>query len=131
MNREQVKDLYKKGCNEYLRLFCEKHDFDYEDAIKSWVGNDVGGIVEVCDLFLDMQTIIDDIDFDAPLNELREWYYYCLEANEFGLATPNYRSWLKGCPRTPKESFDNLRSMKRAFENAIEVEKILRNGGDY
>lgn len=131
MNREQVKDLYKKGCNEYLRLFCEKHDFDYEDAIKSWVGNDVGGIVEVCDLFLDMQTIIDDIDFDAPLNELREWYYYCLEANEFGLVTPNYRSWLKGCPRTPKESFDNLRSMKRAFENAIEVEKILRNGGDY
>jgi hypothetical protein len=131
MNREQVKDLYKKGCNVYLRLFCEKHDFDYEDAIKSWVGNDVGGIVEVCDLFLDMQTIIDDVDFDAPLNELREWYDYCLEANEFGLVTPNYRSWLNGCPRTPKESFDNLRSMKRAFENAIEIEKNLRNGGNY
>ena len=131
MNREQAKDLYNRGCNEYLRLFCEKHGFDYEDAISSWVGNDVGGIVEVCDLFLDMQTIIDDIDFDAPLNELREWYYYCLEANEFNLVTPNYRSWLKCCPRTPKESFDNLRSMKRALENAIEVEKILRNGGDY
>ena len=42
MDKNKAKDLYTRGCNEYLRLFCEKHDFDFEDAKSSWVGGNVG-----------------------------------------------------------------------------------------
>ena len=46
MSKEKAKEYFVKGCNEYLRLFCEKHDFDYEDAKDSWVGGSVGEITE-------------------------------------------------------------------------------------
>ena len=130
MNREQAKDLYNRGCNAYLQLFCDKHGYDYEVAKDSWVANEVGGIVCVNDYFVDMQTIIDDVDLPATEDEFLKWYDYCLEAAEFGLTTPNYKSWVKGCPRTSKESFDNLRAIKHNLERAIEIEKKLRNG-DY
>lgn len=130
MNREQAKDLYNSGCNAYLQLFCDKHGYDYEDAKNSWVANEVGGIVCVNDYFVDMQTIIDDVDLFTTEDEFLKWYDYCLEAAEFGLSTPNYKSWVKGCPRTSKESFDNLRAIKHNLERAIEIEKNLRNG-DY
>lgn len=131
MNREQARDLYNRGCNAYLQLFCEKHGYDYEDAKDSWVGNEVGGIVCVNDYFVDMQTIITDVEHCSDESEFIKWYDYCLEATEFGLTTPNYTSWLKGCPRTPKSSFDNLRTIKQSLERAIEIERNLRNGGDY
>ena len=131
MSREQAKDLYNRGCNAYLQLFCEKHDYNYEDAKSSWVANEVGGIACVNDYFVDMQTIIDDVDLPTTEDEFLKWYDYCLDAAEFGLTTPNYKSWVNGCPRTSPESFDNLRAMKHNLERAIDIEKALRNGGDY
>lgn len=131
MTKLEARDLYVRGCNACLQLFCEKHGYDYEDAKASWVGNEVGGIVCVNDYFVDMQTIIDDVDLATTEDEFLKWYDYCLEASEFGLPTPNYKSWVKGCPRTSKESFDNLRAIKHNLERAIDIEKALRNGGDY
>lgn len=130
MNREQAKDLYNRGCNAYLQLFCEKHGYDYGDAKDSWVANEVGGIACINDYFVDMQTIIDDVDLPVTEDEFLKWYDYCLDAAEFGLTTPNYKSWVNGCPRTSKESFDNLRAIKHNLERAIEIERNLRNG-DY
>ena len=31
MSKEKAREYFVKGCNEYLRLFCEKHDYDYEE----------------------------------------------------------------------------------------------------
>lgn len=131
MNNKEARDLYNRGCNAYLQLFCEKHGYDYEDAKDSWVANEVGGIICVNDYFVDMATIITDVEHCSDNSEFLKWYDYCLQASEFDLTTPNYSSWLKGCPRTPKESFDNLRSIKESLERAIEIEKNLRNGGNY
>lgn len=108
MSKEKAKEYFVKGCNEYLRLFCEKHDFDYEDAKDSWVGGCVGDITCVGDFFIDMRTIITDIEMDAPEEEFLKWYDYNLVADEFGFTTPNFESWLRGCPRVPQESFDKL-----------------------
>ena len=36
MSKETAREYFEKGCNEYLRLFCEKHEFDYEDAKEMW-----------------------------------------------------------------------------------------------
>lgn len=131
MNREQAHDLYNRGCNAYLQLFCEKHDYDFEDAKNSWVANEVGGIACIADYFVDMQTIITDIEMRADKDEFLKWYDYCLDVAEFNLPTPNFAHWLKGCPRTSEESLSNLRAIKHNLERAIDIEKALRNGGDY
>lgn len=123
MSKEKAREYFEKGCNEYLRLFCEKHEFDFEDAKGSWVGNDIGGVVNVADYYVDMQTIIDDIELDAPEEEFYKWHDYTLDANEFNLPLPNFRNWVKGCPRTSAETFEKLREIKRTLEECIAKEK--------
>lgn len=93
----KLKTNYEKACNAYLKAFCDKHEYDYEDA--SWVGGDVGGIVEIADYFVGMETMRVDIDQDAPSDEFELWYGYSLRMSMFGATTPNYRNWLAGCVR--------------------------------
>jgi hypothetical protein len=119
MSKEKAREYFVKGCNEYLRLFCEKHDFDYEDAKESWVANCVGDVTCVGDIFVGMQTIITDIEMEAPKDEFIKWYDYNLVANEFGFTTPNFDSWLRGCPRVSDEAFKRLQEIKNDLDNAI------------
>ena len=123
MDKNKAKDLYTRGCNEYLRLFCEKHDFDFEDAKSSWVGGNVGDIVLCGDYYIGLQTIITDIDENAPEEEFIKHYDYCIDAAEFNLPQPNFHSWLRGCPRTSPEGFERLRAIKKTLEDAINEEK--------
>lgn len=123
MSKETAREYFEKGCNEYLRLFCEKHEFDYEDAKEMWVAGDVGSIVCCGDYFVDMQDIITDIEQDAPNGEFENWYEYCFDAHNLGLTTPNYQSWLKGCPRCNQEEINRLYDLKREFEQAVENAK--------
>ena len=127
MSKEKAREYFEKGCNEYLRLFCEKHDFDYEEAKESWVANCVGDVTCVGDIFVGMQTIIADIEMDAPEEEFIKWYDYNLVAHEFGFNTPNFESWLRGCPRVSEDTFKKLQGLKNNLDNAILEEQARLN----
>lgn len=127
MSKETAKEYFVKGCNEYLRLFCEKHDYDYEEAKESWVANCVGDVTCVGDIFVGMQTIITDIEMDAPEDEFIKWYDYNLIAHEFGFTTPNFESWLRGCPRVSEETFKKLQGLKNDLDNAVLEEQARLN----
>lgn len=122
ISKEKVKQLYEDGCNAYLKLFCEKHEFDFEDAKDSWVGGDVGSITECGDYFVDMWTMIDDIELDAEEETFFKWYDYCLRANELGLDVPNFKSFVKGCPITSEETLTKLESIKNELKTTVEQE---------
>lgn len=119
----QLKTRYEELCNEYLRLFCNKHEFDYEDAKQNWVGGDVGGIVECGDFFVGFDVILTDINLDVKEEEFEEWYYYTLDAHEFGLHAPNFEHWVRGCPRMPKEKIEKIRQAKTELQNLINESK--------
>jgi hypothetical protein len=119
MTKEKAKELYEQGCNAYLQLFCEKHDFDFEDAQNSWTEND---IVECGDYFVGMQTIIEDIENNLPEELFFQWYQYCLDAEEFGLSQPNLKAFAKGCPITTQETFERFRKLKEELNKLIEIE---------
>lgn len=127
MSKAKAREYFVKGCNEYLRLFCEKHDFDYEEAKESWVANCVGDVTCVGDIFVGMQTIITDIEMNAPEAEFLKWYSYNLDANEFGFPTPNFENWLRGCPRTSENTFKKLRGIKNKLDEAIKEEQERLN----
>lgn len=127
MSKEKAREYFVKGCNEYLRLFCEKHDFDYEEAKESWVANCVGDVTCVGDIFVGMQTIIADIEMDAPEDEFIKWYDYNLVAHEFGFNTPNFESWLRGCPRVSEETFKKLQGLKNDLDDTIKEEQARLN----
>ena len=127
MSKEKAREYFVKGCNEYLRLFCEKHDFDFEEAKDSWVANCVGDVTCVGDIFVGMQTIITDIEMDAHKEEFIKWYDYNLVAHEFGFNTPNFESWLRGCPRVSEETFKKLQGLKNGLDDAILEEQARLN----
>ena len=116
-----AKEVYERGCENYLELFCKKHEYTYEPY--SWVGGDIGGVASVGDYFVDMKTLRTDIDEDAPEGEFIKWYDYCIAANEFGLTMPNFHSWIHGCPRTSEETFARFRSMRNQLFELVEEEK--------
>lgn len=129
-SREELRLSYNSACNAYLAAFCEKHGYDYEPD--AWVGDDPGGIAEVGDLFVSMADMLTDIDRDAPEEEYIKYYDYCMR---FGgicdgkLNTPNYDSWLRGCPRMDEEQIARLEELQRDVRSAemnlkVEIDRI-------
>lgn len=119
---KQTSLLYRQACNQYLALFCEKHGYDLHDA--EWVGGEPGDIATIGDYCVGLRTIIDDLEMDAPEEEFIRWYDYCLEAHDLGIESPNFRSWVKGCPRIPEERLQRLRDLRGALHE--ETERIKR-----
>ena len=119
MEYKLAKLLYTRGCNEYLRLFCEKHGFSFEDAKQSWVADRVGDVVHCGDYYVDFRDIIIDVEEDPSEDEYIKYHDYCLSASEFDLPQINYKSWLHGCPRLSKEQFTRLRLLKESLKEAI------------
>jgi hypothetical protein len=119
MSKETAREYFEKGCNEYLRLFCEKHEFDYELAKSEWVVGDVGTIVCCGDYFVCLSDMMTDIEQDAPKGEFGKWYEYAVDAHTLGITAPNYSSWLNGCPRCSQEEINRLFMLKKDFEDAV------------
>ena len=119
MTKEQLKSNYEQVANDYAYEFCYKHEIEFD----GWIGDDAGGIANCSDYSVDMQTIIDDINLDAPECEFIAWYDYCLELGMLGVkGLPNFRSWIKGCPRKTEEE---IAEIKAAHEKVEEAKRML------
>ena len=91
MDKETLKFNYAKACDDYLTAFCEKHGFDRDNS--RWIADRPGEIADVGDYSVDMQTIADDINLDAPEEEFFKWYDYTIEMGMLeALRIPNFRS---------------------------------------
>lgn len=130
LNKNKLKRDFQDACNAYLKAFCEKHGYDYEDAHDSWAAGDVGGIVMCGDQFVSLVTIRTDIDMDTPEEEFLKWYDYITEVSFYNLPTMNYEHWLKGAPRFPQESIDNIKARKQELDDIIKEAEDLYKGFD-
>jgi hypothetical protein len=123
MNKEELKTNYERACNNYLKAFCEKHEFDFDT--NEWIAGRAGEVVQIADYYVDMATIIDDIELDAPESAFLKWYDYCTEMRFLGAeTTPNFRSWIRGCPR---KSEAEIVKMKAAQQRIEELKRELIN----
>jgi len=119
MTKEKLKQNYEKAANDYLKAFCRKHDYDYDPY--AWVAGDAGGICEIADYYVDFQTIQTDIDLEADKPEFEAWYDYTVRVRQLGDdKTPNFRSWIKGCPRMSEDQLIRMETMQRKFIDAIQ-----------
>ena len=111
-----IKFNYEKACYDYVVAFCEKHNFDYTPGY-IWVAGEAGTVACVSDYFFDMQTIIHDLELNAPEDELLKWYDYCMEMRDLGSKSiPNFKSWVCGCPRKSRREIERLLNMKREID---------------
>lgn len=113
-----IKQAFETACNAYLKAFCEKHGYDYESCV--WI--DMGNIVDIADYCVDLNTIRIDIDKEAPEKEFVKWYDYTLRLGmvDHEISTPNFESWLKGCPRRSEEEILELEGLHEQVRLARE-----------
>lgn len=122
-----LKQNYDKSCTAYLTAFCIKHDFNLCDC--SWVGDDVGTVCSIGDYFVDMVTIRVDIDRDAPIDEWIKWYDYSLRLGMLDAVSPNYDSWLRGCPIKSEEEIQAMEALRDKIEGLKdELKKMCDEG---
>lgn len=118
MYKEKLKKDYENACNAYLKAFCEKHEFYGLDNPETyWIGDQVGEIANCGDFTFDMATIVTDIDKDAPEEELLKWYDYMVFTADLGITTPNFYSWLLGCPRLSRQQLEDLSSKQSKIKS--------------
>lgn len=128
--RNELRQAYNDACNNYLKVWCEKHDLPMEDD--PWVAQEPGGVAMIGDYFVDMQTILTDIDMNAPEKEWWEWYDYSVVTAEVGLPEKcNFKSWLMGCPRYSEEALARIAELRKSVNEAQAIlEKAIKEEVD-
>lgn len=121
--KRQLKEQWEKACNGYITELLRMWEFD--GYYGSWIAEEVGGVFDYGDgmLTINMDDIIYCVLNDITQEQYDEWQQYIIDASEFGFATPNLRSFVRGCPRTPAETFQHLRELKATLNDAIRDEK--------
>lgn len=121
--KRQLKEDWQKACNGYLVELLRMWELD--GFYGYWIADEVGGVYDYADGSFDicMDDIIYCVEHDVTRDQYDEWQDYIIDASEFGFDTPNLRSWMHGCPRTPRETFDKLKLLKADLNAAIDEEK--------
>lgn len=121
--QRKIKELivqYDQLCDEFVKVFCEKHDMDYAET--SWAADEIGGTLEYGDYYIPYEDIITDLMMDAECDCIWKYNEYILRCAFLGIKTPNYKSYLRGCPIVSDDKLCELESMKKDLEMLIETE---------
>lgn len=85
----ELEKKYNQVCQEYVDLFCEKQEMDFEH----WVGSQFGGVVVCSDMYFNFQDLVWDVNSKQPKDLITEWYYETLDNPERSI---NYYSYSQG-----------------------------------
>ena len=121
--KRQLKEQWGKACEGYL---CELlRMWELDGSYGYWIGDEVGGVYDYGDgmFTINMDDIIYCVENNVTREQYIEWQEYICDATEFGFATPNLRSFVRGCPRTSAETFKHLREIKAMLKDAVQDEK--------
>ena len=130
--KDIIKDFENVSANvvkEFIKkIFAENIDEYTTEQIKElFVGNDITGILEYNDYFINFSDMYLVINYDISYQEFMSWYNYntnwlLLDTNH----TINLHSWIHGCPRrtyteyiNAKAKYNLLQDYKAEFENYI------------
>lgn len=112
--KKTLRNNYIKAVNAYVDVFISKH-FD-DDADYFWIGDEVGGLVEINDYVISFLDIVRDIDEDVPKEMFFEYYDYSVEVKEYLNRNINYSSYIKGL---------RFNSLDKVKELRQEINKLL------
>lgn len=122
-NKQSTQERWRDICQEYLKLFCDKHEYSFEDCF--WVADDYGTIACVSDMFISMEHIRYDIDNNIEETMFEKWYWKAIEIFELtGQDFMNYESFCKGAPDIWTE--EKIEKLREAHMRVYEAEEALR-----
>jgi len=97
-----LKDRYEAVCLEYIKLFCEKQELDFD----GWVGDEIGGVSSfvsgvasfIGEYYFHLSDIILDIHTNQPKGLILSWQNDDVDFNSSTKDTKhiNYKSYTTG-----------------------------------
>ena len=122
-NKQNIQERWRDICQEYLKLFCDKHEYSFEDCF--WVTDNYGTIACVSDMFISMEHIRYDIDNNIEETMFEKWYWKAIEIFELtGQDFMNYENFCKGAPDIWTE--EKMEKLREAHMRVYEAEEALR-----
>lgn len=113
-------ERWNELCNEYLKEFCDKHEWQYEPDM--WVAGNIGTIVMIGDMFVSMNNIRYDIDNNVPTDYFAKWYWKSIEISDLTDGAENYMNYENYCKGAPdywtEERVQKIRASKKRVEEA-------------
>lgn len=120
IDKIKLKKYYEGMCEDYVKVFAEKHEMEFE----GWVGDAVGGVATFGDWFFNLDDIRYDVDNDVPNDEIIKWIDYTSRCYALGCPkTINFPSWIKGAPKPYTE--EELDKIEEAHRRVGEAEHYL------
>ena len=113
-------ERWNELCNEYLKEFCDKHEWQYEPDM--WVAGNIGTIVMIGDMFVSMNNIRYDVDNNVPTDYFAKWYWKSIEISDLTDGAENYMNYENYCKEAPdywtEERLQKIRASKKRVEEA-------------
>lgn len=120
MSLSKLKLDYDRVASEYEKKLCNL----WEISDGYWIGEEKGGLFCFQDIeCINYGDMVFAVNNSVPFKDYLEWSDYNSDAHEFGFDYINFKSWMSGCPRVPKETFDRLKGLKNELEEAIKEER--------
>lgn len=122
---DRLKKSWILICNVYLKEFCRRHNFRYEEDM--WISSNPGTIVNVCDMFISMDDIRYDVDNQIDPDMFQKWYWKSIEVSELTNGAQsylNYQSFCEGAPDPFTEEY--MEQLRKAHQHVLEANEALR-----
>ena len=128
----KLKEQWKQACHGFLVELLRIWELDAHYGY--WIGDETGSVYDYGDgmFTIGMDDIIYCVLGDVTREQYMEWQDYCSDAAEFGLVTPNLKSYVRGCPRTDEETLKRLRELKTELRELAkkECERVEQAEGE-
>ena len=94
-NRSKLKTEYDDLADRYASEFSLKY---LEGSEYYWVGDDIGGMIEICDYFFSYDTVRYCVDNDVSEEDLFSWFNYgvTLGSVDHRIKIPTLHEWVNG-----------------------------------
>lgn len=133
MDKNTLNQKFNALCEEYRKAFVEYYFTEEEGGEPAgswWISDEPGGVLCVNDdVFFGFDEMRYCVDNDVEYEDLMEWYDYTLRLGliDQEIPTPNFNSWLKGCPRFSETQLEEIEERKQKIQ-AIkkEIEMMIK-----
>lgn len=127
---ETAKEYEKKFAEITDKQGCWDDDYDlWITEYEAWSYSDMRYIVNNCDKLLAQYILpgkekeLEWLLYKMLRADIEEWIDYNVDVATFGIQYINLKSWLAGAPRVSKERLEQLKALKREFEEACKQEQ--------
>ena len=86
---KQLKKL-EKSIEEFTDYFAMRY---FDVAIYHWMGDEIGGCVEINDFFFNLTNMVDYVKYDYSFDEMYKYYYYAMECSQQNETPINIKNW--------------------------------------